>query len=173
LLFENVLTSISFPESMKNITVSGLLVIIISIGIGCSNENEASKFRNNYRWLVGKWEGRNGQVKLVERWMWNKNRFEGSGFEIDGVDTLFSEKIFLESFDGTDAYIAIMNSGRMTSFQSVQVDSVTWRFENPDHNFPSIIQYTQESDSTITVSLFARGETAFRGEHSYQLKRIK
>ena len=47
-----------------------------------------------------------------------------------------------------------------------------WIFENQDHDFPAAIHYKLESDSTITVSLLAKGEP-FRGEHSYQLKRIK
>lgn len=153
-------------------TISLILISILAF-TACRDTSDSNDFRNRYRWLVGKWEGSNGNVTMVEQWRWEKSRFEGAGFEISNTDTLFSEKLFLESFGNTDAYIAVMSSEKITSFQSTQVDSVTWRFENKDHNFPSIIQYSLEDDSALTVSLFARGETAFRGEHSYQLKRVK
>lgn len=150
------------------------LLMLISLCMSrCKESNESNDFRNRYRWLAGKWEGKNGKVTMIELWQWNKSRFEGSRFEIEGSDTLFSERIFIESFGNSDAYVAVMSSGRVTSFQSSKVDSVTWRFENPDHNFPSVIQYSAEADTALTISLFARGETAFRGEHSYQLKRVK
>jgi hypothetical protein len=150
-----------------------LLTISILFLASCKDSNESNDFRNRYRWLTGKWEGSNGKVTMSETWQWKKSRFSGSGFEISGNDTLFSEELFIESFGSSDAYIAAMQSGIVTAFSSSQVDSVTWRFENQDHNFPSVIQYTLEGDTAMTVSLFARGETAFRGEHSYQLKRVK
>ena len=68
--------------------------------------------------------------------------------------------------------IAYLPKHGLTLFNARKETETHWIFENQDHDFPAAIHYKLESDSTITVSLLAKGEP-FRGEHSYQLKRIK
>ena len=151
-------------------TIFGFFCALATIVTACNSK--PSEFRNDFRWIAGKWQGTNGSVFMMEQSTWNKTRFEGRGFEIDQGDTLFSERLYLQSFDGAYAYIAYLPKHGLTLFNARKETETHWIFENQDHDFPAAIHYKLESDSTITVSLLAKGEP-FRGEHSYQLKRIK
>ena len=146
------------------------LVILASV-LGCKQNTEIQSFRDQFRWLSGKWQGQNGSVILSEQWHWNKTRFEGEGYEVENGDTIFSEKIFLQPLDGMPAYVVSIPFQGLILYTGQKDEKGRWMFENKEHGFPSRIFYVQESDSAIIISLEARGDS-FRGEHSYQLKRV-
>jgi hypothetical protein len=160
--------AVKYLSAMRN---GGILIVLIMLLSGCG-ENEETELRNQFRWISGQWEGQNGSVTLLERWKWDKTQYVGEGYELQGSDTLFSEKLFIRSFDGKPVYVASLPKSGVTLFEGIKSDS-TWVFENKDHDFPSRIQYQIEADSAFTISLFAKGEHAHRGEHSYQLVRMK
>ena len=149
----------------------GRLIILITLFSGCV-ESEETELRKQFRWISGQWQGQNGSVTLLERWKWNKTQYVGEGYELQGPDTLFSEKLYIRSFDGKPVYVASLPKSGVTLFEGNQSDSA-WVFENKDHDFPSRIQYQTEADTALVISLFAKGESAHRGEHSYQLVRTK
>ena len=110
---------------------------------------------------------------MIERWQWNKDAYTGEAFEIDANgDTLFSERLYLRSFQGVNGYLALLPNQQLTLFSGIKADENIWEFKNEDHDFPSLIQYHLEGDSTITVTLLAKGEP-MSGEFSYQLRRVK
>ena len=47
-----------------------------------------------------------------------------------------------------------------------------YEFQNEEHDFPSIIRYRYDSDSSITISLMSK-ESPNEANLSYQLKRIQ
>jgi len=147
------------------------LLAISTLVSSCQMGEKNQEFRDQFRWLSGKWLGQNGSVVLTEQWRWNKTRFEGEGFEIEGGDTIFSEKIILQEIDGIPAYIVSIPIQGLVLYSGVTDSTNRWLFENKEHGFPSRIFYLQESDSSMIVSLEARDQP-FRGEHSYQLKRV-
>ena len=155
---------------MQNRMWSVFLLVLSTLVSSCQMGEKNQEFRRQFGWLSGKWLGQNGSVVLTEQWRWNKTRFEGEGFEIEGGDTLFSEKIILQEIDGIPAYIVSIPFQGLVLYTGVSDSTKRWIFENKEHSFPSRIFYLQESDSSIIVSLEARDQ-AFRGEHSYQLKR--
>lgn len=144
--------------------------VLVLFAMGC--KQKPTEFRDEFRWIAGKWQGKNGSVILMEQWKWNKTRYEGHGYEIEHGDTVFSERLYLQSFDGSYAYIAYLPKFGLTLFNARKEADGYWVFENKDHDFPSQIHYKADEDRSITISLFAKGEP-FRGEHSYQLERIK
>ncbi|MEQ9186390.1 MAG: hypothetical protein RLP15_01565, partial [Cryomorphaceae bacterium] len=80
--------------------------ITLVVLMGCSESGNA--FRDQFRWLSGKWKGANDGIELIEQWKWNKSRFEGIAFEIKDGDTLLTEHLFLEEFNGIPGYVAIV-----------------------------------------------------------------
>jgi len=149
-----------------------LLVVFMTslLGLGCSEKDNA--FRNQFRWLSGKWEGSNEGTELIEQWIWNKTRFEGQAFEIKGGDTLLVEDLFLDEYNGIPGYAAIVNGDGPFMFAFKGEKDGVYEFQNEEHDFPSIIRYRYDSDSSITISLMSK-ESPNEANLSYQLKRIQ
>ncbi|MEZ4721722.1 MAG: hypothetical protein R2813_07610 [Flavobacteriales bacterium] len=147
------------------------VLVIVLLTEACSGKSN-SELKDKFRWISGQWIGQNGKVTMIERWKWNKHRYEGEGFELNGSDTIFKEQLYLESFGNSYSYVAVLPSGSTHLFQGALQQDGHWMFENAEHDFPSQIHYVQEADTALTITLLANGEP-FRGEHSFQLKRVK
>lgn len=153
----------------KKIRLLTLGISILAIS-ACSSKN--NEFRDQYRWLSGKWTGQRDDIKLFESWKWNKYRFEGYAYELQGDDTLFKEHLFLEDFEGRPSYIVVIKDREPLLFHRVPGKENELIFQNQEHDFPSVIKYSHEADTTLTVSLMTR-EKPTEAEISYQLKRTK
>lgn len=149
-----------------------IVLFLCCIAFACSGRKD-SAFRDQFRWLAGKWEGKNGDALLVEHWMWNKYRYEGFGYEINNSgDTTFREQLFLEEYAGVPSYVAVIPGQGPTLFAGQAGTDNDWLFINGEHDFPSRIRYRLDADSTISISLMSRIEP-LRPALSYQLNRTK
>lgn len=137
--------------------------------IGC-DLNSDSGFRDQFRWISGKWKGQVADTVMVEQWKWNRHRFEGVGYEIWGDDTIFSQEIFLEPHGGFSSYVAVI-PGQLPVMFSGHHRGNSWIFINAEHDFPSRVVYVPEGDSLITVSIVDREDTL--SGWSYSLRRVK
>ena len=111
------------------------------------------------------------EVRIIERWKWNKHRFEGVSYNIMDGDTLVSEQLYLCDFDGAPGYVIKVNGRGPYLFGVSDQSETSYDFRNEDHDFPSIIRYSRDSDSSLTVSLMSR-ETPDVANISYQLRRV-
>jgi hypothetical protein len=136
----------------------------------CSTKNNS--FRDQYRWLSGQWKGYNDGTTMIESWKWEKYRFEGTGVEIIGNDTVFSETMYIESFGDQAAYVVIIKDRSPIMFHRVEESENRLVFVNEHNDFPSQIIYQHESDTALTVSLMAKGRPD-GAEVSYQMTRTK
>lgn len=148
-----------------------ICLLILSSGFACAGKKD-NGFRDQFRWLSGKWEGRQGNVQMVEHWRWNKHRFEGFGYEITNGDTTFSEKLFLEDYDGKPCYVAVLPKQGPTLFAGQMEDDDQWIFTNGEHDFPSRIRYVYEADTAMHITLMSQQEPD-RPVASYRLRRTK
>ncbi len=121
--------------------------------------------------LVGEWESYKG-VKFNENWRFvNNNLLEGEGFSLNGSDTAFFEslKIFRE---GDSIYYRVLldNRSEITDFKLTEASKNSWKFVNPDNDFPSIIIYKVQNDSLLLVTI-----SNIRGnkEQFFYLKKTK
>jgi hypothetical protein len=137
-----------------------------------SCERSENNFRNDYRWISGKWQGVEDGVLVMEQWKWNKFRFEGHGYNVIDGDTVMHELLFLEDFGGYVAYSAVVNGKGPYTFGLKSSSDGVYEFSNEDHDFPSIIRYGRDSDNSLTVSLLSQS-SPFEGNVSFQLKRTK
>lgn len=146
---------ISF-ERMTKASAAYLVVLFAFLGTSCQDSSNA--FRDQFRWLSGKWHGENEGVVLIEQWKWSNHRFEGKGYEILEGDTVTAESMYLQDFDGHIAYIVTVGGGGPFMF-SYEPKDVSYRFRNPEHDFPSLIEYAPKADSAIQIHLYALGES--------------
>lgn len=156
---------------MRGKVYNGLIImLLITCLAGCSTKD--NEFRDQYRWLSGKWKGERDGVVMLESWKWNKHRFEGFACEMNGDDTVFYEHLFLEEFEGRPCYIVVIEDREPVLFHRVPGNTNELVFRNSEHDFPSIIQYKREEDTSISVSLMTRDKPE-EAEISYQLRRFK
>ena len=125
--------------------------------------------------LVGVWKSEDG--KSFEQWTKNDNgTFQSRGYSIKGADTSWNEKanIYPENnnwvFENT---VKNQNDGKAIKFTSTILTETTVQFSNPQHDFPTDINYTVPN--TNTVNAFIIGPNAKGGKDTipFNFTRIK
>lgn len=122
---------------------------------------------NGFESLEGSWATTpDSSLVFSETWKIEGDRMLGRGLMIKGSDTLFGEKLAVENIHGSLVYIACIPGQDPVLFTRTPTNNPTFRFENPEHDFPQVILYEpgpgntlrvflsgKESDSTITREL--------------------
>lgn len=107
-------------------------------------------------WLIGTWESKSPEGVFIEQWEKKSNSlFTGKGNMIVGQDTVFSELLAIQQRGNDVYYIATIpgeNDGKPTDFKLTSSDNALV-FENPGHDYPQKIIYTQKDDSSILVEV--------------------
>lgn len=166
---KNPLTS--FDLSMN--TKTAFLWLIVPLILASCKQVENPEFRNQFRWLAGKWQGEHDGRQFIERWKWNRDHYEGLGIEMEQGDTVFEEQLFLRDIAGHSSYIAVLKEDPPVLFNGTfEKPEKQWVFENKEHEFPSRIIYRQLNDSTIRIFVLGPGNDTRNG-YDYQLKRSR
>ena len=110
-------------------------------------------------WIAGVWTGTRGSSTIEERWAPPAG---GSMLAIsrtlrDGLMPAF-EFLCIVGRDGGLVYTAMPN-GRSpaTDFTLTKIDATNATFENPTHDFPKMIRYTQRPDGTLEATISGAG----------------
>ena len=137
-----------------------LLVLIITIPIA---HTQLPGF------LQGTWKMENREV--YEHWDFlNEHSMKGFAYKMDKGQMLITEYLDLTQTNSEITYIATVltqNQGRGIAFQ-LNRSGAAWVFENPRHDFPQKITYTQRSENTLFVEVSGSGEKGF----SYIMNRV-
>lgn len=108
---------------------------------------------NDLMVLEGRWSSYEG-VKFNESWIVvNDSVLKGTGFSLNGSDTVFSEQLILKRIGDTIFYGALVKEN--DSFIYFRIDKATrnsWVFKNPDHDYPNIIEYKIKNDSLLEAT---------------------
>jgi uncharacterized protein YciI len=119
--------------------------------------------------LQGTWKMENRDV--YEHWdTINEHSMKGFAYKMDNGQMLISEYLDLSQTNNEITYTATVltqNQGRGISFQLTRSGAV-WVFENPMHDFPQKITYSQRSENSIFVEVSGSGEKGF----SYNMNRV-
>jgi len=116
-------------------------------------------------WLAGTWVSVDGARTVEEHWtppaggvMLAVSRTIASG--------RLSEFEFLQIVerDGRLVYVAQPNGRPPTEFPMTRLEPTSVTFENPEHDFPTMIRYTARADGTLVASIAG---TAGKGERSW------
>jgi hypothetical protein len=108
------------------------------------------------KWLVGKWQQTIKEGTLYENWtMATVDSMAGVSGLINGKDTLVSERIALTFKEGTIIYsptVSGQNNNQPIPFKLTRSTADSFIFENPSHDFPSVISYVRiNTDSMIAT----------------------
>ncbi len=134
-----------------------ILILIIILGFAsCQKSKEVSKIVVA-DWLLGNWENKSDYGHLLESWKKvNDSLYDGESYFIKGKDTLHFEKIQMKQ-NGEDLfYIATVkgqNNDKPVTFKRNDTIEKQLVFENPKHDFPQKISYSQITKDSIIIQI--------------------
>lgn len=143
----------------KKIIVLLLITTLISCkkkGSDDSDQNEKDKIKMAH-WLIGKWENKSEEGTLSETWKKsNDSTYEGQSYYIRGKDTVHFETIRLQQTAEELSYSAMVkgqNNDKTIHFALTNSTEKQLIFENPKHNYPKKISYTQLSKDNLVTEI--------------------
>lgn len=115
-----------------------------------------SKTIADLKWLAGKWQQTIKEGTLFENWtLATTDSMAGVSGLIHGKDTLVSERMTLTVKDGAIIYsptVSGQNNNQPVPFKLTRSTADSFIFENPTHDFPSMITYVRiNTDSLIAT----------------------
>lgn len=139
---------------MKNF--NSILILILVIGL-LQSFSEHKPSLNNYNWLWGNWEFPGENTLTFESWeKVSDTLFEGCNFKVHQLDTIINEHLWLESRDGKiilSAKVFGHNEDRKIFFELGMKNKKVARFENHNHDFPTVIEYHKTGHDYLEVKL--------------------
>ena len=143
---------------MKNLF---FLCLLITSFITYAQNPVASDFKKLY-WLVGEWNRTNVKAGAsgLEKWIKNSEiELQGWGITMKGSDTAFIEKTKLIAKDNAIYYVAdVPGNKELVYFKLTQVTDHSFTCENPQHDFPKKIVYTNEG-SILKATISGNGKS--------------
>lgn len=133
------------------------ILLLLAI-VSCKNQeaNEKDKLKSA-NWLLGKWETKTAEGILSENWkQLNDSTFQGESFFIKNKDTLHFESIILQQKGEELFYNATVkgqNDNKTVPFKMTSVTKKQLVFENPKHDYPQKITYSQISKDSLVASI--------------------
>ncbi|QTE36947.1 DUF6265 family protein [Mucilaginibacter gossypii] len=109
------------------------------------------------KWLIGSWKNQSAKTVDIETWKkLNDSTFIGRSYSLTGADTVSSEHIRMEQHKGQLYYIPTIknqNDGKAVIFTLISSDNKHLIFENPEHDFPQKITYTQITNDSLVAEI--------------------
>jgi len=132
-----------------------LLLLFLAIA-SCKKTDSKDKIKAA-SWLLGKWETNTEEGNLSEEWQkLNDSTFQAHSFFIRGKDTLHFETITLQQNGEELIYSATVkgqNNDEPVSFKLTNATEKKLVFENPKHDYPQKISYTQISKDNLVAQI--------------------
>lgn len=138
----------------QKMTLLLLLLAIVSCKNSDSDKNEKIKAA---KWLLGNWENNSADGNLSETWKKvNDSTFQAKSYFIKEKDTLHFEAITLQQKGEELTYSATVqgqNNDKPVSFKLTTSTEKQMVFENPKHDYPQKISYTQITPDSLVAKI--------------------
>lgn len=153
---------------MKKIVIT---LITITLFAGCSGPDVDI---TQYKWLEGRWEGFEGDMKTFEEWGAIKNNaIEGIGGVTADGDTMFSEIIKIEIIDNEFYYVAaVPGNPAPVSFKLIKYENNSSTFQNLENDYPQRVIYTKNADGSLYARIEGR-KTGGDSKQEFNFKKVK
>lgn len=100
--------------------------------------------------ILGNWTRLNDAVSKTTYEIWNSD-FTGIGFTMQDKDTVFKEILSIVELDGKLVYKVEGVDEEPTLFKFTEQTKNSFRCENPENEFPKVIEYVLEDDQLKAV----------------------
>jgi hypothetical protein len=142
-----------------------LLSILLTSFFGASAQDNNSKTKTQFRslgWLAGSWERTNAEkgTRATEKWLLaSPTELKGSGVTMNGLDTVFHERIQLRITNSEIFYVADVKENKApVYFKVIEITARGFVCENREHDFPKKIEYSLK-DKNLTVIISGDGKS--------------
>lgn len=126
--------------------------------------------------LLGEWERfDDGRTKWMEIWEAPSGRLTGKGIQVVGQDTLIQEYLSISTSGKKTVYSARVpgqNKGKTIRFPLAQSGTHFFRFENPRHDFPQVMQYTFLNGGEMEVLIANLENGVARREIKFYFRKV-
>jgi Domain of unknown function (DUF6265) len=160
-------------NTMKNKTPIIFAVAILAVSTAFKQQETNIK---KAEWLLGRWENKMPEGTLSEIWRKvNNTEFHGESYFVIGKDTVFAESVVLDDKNGKMAYtvtVPSQNDAQPVRFDLTAITDTQMVFENPKHDFPNKIVYTQVKPDSLVAVIYGlkKGKPA---SETFAMRRIK
>ncbi|PWI29475.1 hypothetical protein DI383_11730 [Flavobacteriaceae bacterium LYZ1037] len=152
---------------MKNI----IIILAFGVFVSCKNEGkQAIELINSYneiedlQWLIGHWTNITEEEKSYENWSkLNDSTLIAHSFTLVKNDTVFAERVTLQQNKNEVLFTVVaynQNDNLPVTFKLSSKEKGVFTFENPEHDFPSRISYS----NPVKDSIHAWIEGTIKGE---------
>lgn len=154
------------------LTIAALTALTV---ISCKKTERAEKTQIKLAdWLIGNWENEMEQGTLLETWeKANDSTFNGKSYFIKDKDTLNNEVVMLTQKGDELFYIPTVigqNNNEPVLFKMTKGSAKQLVFENPKHDFPQKIIYTQITKDSLVAEISGM-ENGKPASERYPMKR--
>lgn len=128
-------------------------------------------------WLEGRWEHNTKEGNMSEIWTKaNDSVYHGAAYFVIGKDTVFHESVELtQKSDGELYYIVTVpgqNGDKPVEFKRTSGTETEMAFENPQHDFPSRIEYRRVAEDSLVATISGKEKGKPKLEH-FPMKRVR
>lgn len=133
-----------------------VLLVLLSILASCREVQKKSPL-DAFAPIEGTWEMPFEGTSVFERWeRVNDTLMRGWSYEISDHDSLLTETIRIIATDSGIYYVPSVvdqNEGAPVFFKLTSRESDGWVFENPEHDFPTRIEYHFLSNDQLAAAV--------------------
>lgn len=105
------------------------------------------------QWLVGNWNNITPEEQSYERWQKvNDSTLKAHSFTLVENDTVFEERVTIQQTNDEVLFTAVafgQNDNTPVTFKMISYGDGVFTFENPEHNFPTRISYSNPTKDSI------------------------
>lgn len=127
-----------------------LLFILFTVAFSVSAQKASLK---SFDFMLGKWEMKTKNGKIVERWKLHKDSLTGQSHRFKETgDSVLTESIVLKKIKGEWFFCVTgyeKNNEGTTHFKLISSQNNTFTFENKQHDFPQQIVYQNKGKSEL------------------------
>jgi hypothetical protein len=156
---------------MKKTTILFLTFLALA---ACGKKKDKVNKLVAAEWLIGTWENNMEQGRLSETWeKANDSTLNGKSFFIKDKDTLNNETVMLTQKGNDLFYIPTVkgqNNNEPVVFKLTSGNAKQLVFENPHHDFPKKITYTQITKDSLVAEVSGM-DNGKQASESYPMKR--
>jgi hypothetical protein len=135
------------------------------------NENKELVFDK----LVGLWKSEGG--RSFEQWVKNADgTYQSHAYSVKGVDTSWNEQANIYPlkdkwiFENT---VVGQNDGKAVKFTAIILNGKTVQFSNPEHDFPTDVNYTVPDPNTLNAFIIGPNNKGGKDTIPFNYMRIK
>jgi hypothetical protein len=151
---------IRYLRNNRNMKKYIFLPILIFLAFACKNKelkqplsNKAFTKLDQLHWLLGNWQNISPEKQSYERWkQQDDSTLVAHSFTLIESDTVFAERLTLKQI-ASDVFLTAIayqqNDDQPVSFKMIPSEPGVFTFENPDHDFPTRISYSNPVKDSI------------------------